>query len=741
MDKTIMGRKTQIKRNLAITGFMSIAICAVLLPTALASKTTTAAETAAANLTLPVSSRIDKPQNINTPLNAEKLNKRLLDIALTYPINAEHYHHLVRQMSLLNKNASQREASVDTLQKMLSIAKKNNKAKLIPLLQNDLGKAKVDIGDFENARLDFNAALFNLAKDANSDLRLRISLNAINTAISSQYTKGLKQQFSAVTQAINALPENKQRAEFTSSLATFMHNAQKQLGLNEDFRLQAFQLFNDVIKQSKKLNDPRLLSYALGSIGKLYEDEKRFAEALSYTRRAVFQAQEINASELEYRWGWQLGRLLHVQQRNDEALIAYQLTLRALKKVRHQLMISHYDSFKQSIVPIYNQYFSLFVNVIERTNDEVQKQELLTQLLNSIEQFAISEIENYFQSACFEEDDIRDTNTIDDNATIAVYPLILAERIVLLVKHQDKLALFTKAAKREQIIKTVNAYRESISNYKFNAEFRELSIRLYDQLIRPMETEISKANTLIFIPLGILRTLPMAALFDGEQYLIEKYAVVTTPSLQLTNTQAYPIKKRKVLVNGLSHAVQGYDALPSVNKEIENIASMYDAVVLKNENFTVDRISEEITEGRYDVVHIATHGEFNSDFRKSYLLGHNRKLTINNLEKIMLTRRYQNSPLDLLVLSACQTATGDERAALGLAGVAVKAGVRSAVATLWFISDAATAQLIAEFYHQLKQPGVTKAQALQQAQLKLIKTKRYKHPNFWAPFILIGNWL
>ncbi len=740
-----MGNKTQIKRNLAITGFMSIAICAVLLPTALASKTATVPETTAENLTLPVntpvSSRVDKPQNMNTPLNAEALNKRLLNIALNYPIDAKHYHHLVRQMSLLNKNASQREASVDTLQRMLSIAKKNNKTGLIPLLQNDLGKAKVDIGDFENARLQFNAALFNLSKDADSGLRLRISLNAINTAISSQYTKGLKQQFSAVAQAINALPESQQRAEFTSSLATFMHNAQKQLGLNEEFRLQAFQLFSDVIKQSKALNDQRLLSYALGSIGKLYEDEKRFAEALSYTRRAVFQAQEMNASELEYRWGWQLGRILYAQQRNDEALVAYRLTLRALKKVRHQLMVSHYDSFKQSIVPIYNQYFSLFVDVIERTHDEVQKQELLAQLLNSIEQFAISEIENYFQSACFEEDDIRDTNTIDDNATIAIYPLILAERVVLLVKHQNKLALFTKTAKREQMIKAVNAYRESISNYKFNSEFRELSIRLYDQLIRPMETEISQANTLVFVPLGILRTLPMAALFDGEQYLIEKYAVVTTPSLQLTNTQAYPINKRQVLVNGLSHAVQGYDALPSVDKEIENIASMYDAVILKNETFTIDRISEEITEGRYDVVHIATHGEFNSDFRKSYLLGHNRKLTINNLEKIMLTRRYQNSPLDLLVLSACQTATGDERAALGLAGVAVKAGVRSAVATLWFISDAATAQLIEKFYQQLKLPSVSKAQALQQAQLKLIKSKRYKHPNYWAPFILIGNWL
>ncbi len=733
-------RMTTIKRlSLSLfVGFFSIAINAHFTPLAFASSS--------AATPIPALSQVsDDNLKISSSniakLSIEELNTSLIDLVENHPINAEIYQQVVSQLSKLNKKANQREASVDTLQKALNIAKKEQKRALIPLLQNDLGKAMVEIGEYDNARNQFNAALLSLSITSDNDLRLRISLNAINAAISSQHSIGLQQQFATVAQAINALPESKQRIEFTLSLATFLHKAQQRLGLNDKLRLQAFQLFRDVIKQSNQLNEQRLLSYALGSIGKLYEDEQRFAEALHYTRRAIFQAQTINASELEYKWGWQIGRILNAQLKPNEALSAYRMTLRSLQKVRHQLMVSHYESFKESIVPIYNQYFSLFVNLIKTTEDEEKKQKLLSQLLNNIEQFAVSELENYFQSACFDEDHIPKESIIEDHETAAIYPLILEDQVALLVKNREKLSLFTQKAKRQQIIKTVNAYRESISNYKFQPGFRKLSIQLYDQLIKPMATEIENLKTLVFIPLGILRTLPMASLFDGQQYLIEKYAIVTTPSLQLTNTRAYAINKREVLVNGLSDAVQGYDALPSVEKEIATIANMYDAVVLKNEQFSVDSFSKEIFEGRYNTVHVATHGEFNSDFRKSYLLGYNRKLTINKLEKLMLTRRYQNSPLDLLVLSACQTATGDERAALGLAGVAIKSGVRSAVATLWFISDAATSQLITEFYQQLKTPNVSKAQALQQAQLKLIKSKRYEHPNYWAPFILIGNWL
>jgi CHAT domain-containing protein len=99
------------------------------------------------------------------------------------------------------------------------------------------------------------------------------------------------------------------------------------------------------------------------------------------------------------------------------------------------------------------------------------------------------------------------------------------------------------------------------------------------------------------------------------------------------------------------------------------------------------------------------------------------------------------TPLDLLVLSACQTAAGDDRAALGLAGVAIQAGAKSALASLWSISDNATATLMTRFYENSKAPGATKAQSLRIAQIELLKSPEYGHPSYWAPYLLIGNWL
>ena len=141
------------------------------------------------------------------------------------------------------------------------------------------------------------------------------------------------------------------------------------------------------------------------------------------------------------------------------------------------------------------------------------------------------------------------------------------------------------------------------------------------------------------------------------------------------------------------------------------------------------------------MVHIASHGVVENDVNKSFLLAYDDKITMNRLSQLVGLLQYRQTPLELLTLSACETAIGDDRAALGLAGVAVKAGARSALATLWFIDDKATSELVDEFYRQLRDPSVTKAVALQRAQLMILNEPGYGHPSFWAPFLLISNWM
>jgi len=178
-----------------------------------------------------------------------------------------------------------------------------------------------------------------------------------------------------------------------------------------------------------------------------------------------------------------------------------------------------------------------------------------------------------------------------------------------------------------------------------------------------------------------------------------------------------------------------------VPSEIANLKSLYGASTLQNNDFLTATIAQQLASAEFSIVHIATHGHFDSNPQQSYLLAYDSKLSMDALSQSISGRQGSEHPLELLVLSACETAAGDQRAALGLAGVALKAGARSAMASLWQISDAATVEIIDTFYAQVTTAGVSKAKALQLAQLKLIAQPRFRHPNYWAPFLLIGNWL
>jgi CHAT domain-containing protein len=179
-----------------------------------------------------------------------------------------------------------------------------------------------------------------------------------------------------------------------------------------------------------------------------------------------------------------------------------------------------------------------------------------------------------------------------------------------------------------------------------------------------------------------------------------------------------------------------------VELEVENIAAQLPAKVFLNQQFTRETLQEQIETTPFPVVHLATHGQFSSKADNTFLLTWNSRIKVKDLDQLLQVRQRQDTnPIELLVLSACQTATGDKRAALGLAGLAVRSGARSTLATLWSVNDESTAQLMVEFYRQLTQSQVSKAQALRQAQLTLLRQPNYQHPFYWAPFVLVGNWL
>jgi CHAT domain-containing protein len=191
----------------------------------------------------------------------------------------------------------------------------------------------------------------------------------------------------------------------------------------------------------------------------------------------------------------------------------------------------------------------------------------------------------------------------------------------------------------------------------------------------------------------------------------------------------------------LSESVQGFPALDSVPTELREIQDLYGGELLLDSDFELERLETSLRESRPGVVHLASHATFTGDPDTSFVLTHDTKLTMNRLSELVGEGRFQKEPLELLFLSACATATGDDRAALGLSGVAIRAGARSVVGSLWNVSDQASSALVIRFYRELGKPGVSKALALQRAQQDLLARPGFEHPFYWAPFLVMNNWL
>jgi CHAT domain-containing protein len=294
----------------------------------------------------------------------------------------------------------------------------------------------------------------------------------------------------------------------------------------------------------------------------------------------------------------------------------------------------------------------------------------------------------------------------------------------------------------DALTKEIRLFRRTVEK-RTTREYLPHAQQLYDWLIRPLEPEFAQQQitTLVFVPDSALRTIPMAALHDGSTFLINKFAVALTPGLTLTDPRPLNREKVRFLATGLTNAVQGFPSLPYVAEEVETIRSLYSGDQLMNQDFRAGPLEQKLRDGRYGILHIATHGKFSTSVNDSFLLTFDEKLTMSTLDQLIGLFRFRDDPLELLTLSACQTGVGDDRAALGLAGVAIKAGARSAIATLWFINDEASAELVSEFYRQLRNPTLSKAQSLQVAQQKLLADRVYEHPAYWSAFLLLNNWL
>ena len=629
----------------------------------------------------------------------------------------------------------------------LRLAQEVGNAGLAAAMLNNLGTLLTSQARYDDALVAYTESVQLAQQSGDRALVARALSNAATTALHHGQPQQARAQLDLALEQTLALGQSHDKAYGLINIGLAYDGLRAPLpSANDHLLLQAARAFNAAASVAQPIDDRRAASYALGYLGKLYEDERRYDEALQLTRRAVFAAQQVHTPESLYRWQWQTGRLLKALGDIDAAIAAYQRAVDTLQSFRQEMVLgssTSQASFRQAVGPVYFGLVDLLLQRAAAFQARPQYEPYLIAARNAVELFKAAELQDYFRDDCVDAARAKATplDVVAQNAVV-IYPILLPDRTELLVSLPEGLKRFTVPVDADTLTQVVRQLRQKLEK-RTTWEYLPHAQQLYDWLIRPLEADLTplRPETLVFVPDGPLRTIPMAALHDGQQFLIAKYAVATTPGLNLTDPRPLQRTSMKVLALGLTDAVQGFPSLPYVSPELEAIQQLYDSAVLRNREFLIPSVEKELQEKAFSIVHIASHGQFASEVEQTFLLTFDAKLTMDRLDQVVGRFRFRDEPLELLTLSACQTAAGDDRAALGLAGVAIKAGARSAIATLWYVNDQGSAELITEFYRQLQDITVSRAVALQRAQLKLLDDQRYEHPGYWSPFLLLNNWL
>jgi CHAT domain-containing protein len=610
---------------------------------------------------------------------------------------------------------------------------------------NNLGNLYAMQARLADAGRTYRQAIDAAARAGNKSVGIRASANLARALFDEGRYREMIPLLSVVGEELRALPASHEKAYGLIGLARL--NAKLMPAGIEPasvMALHAYGALNEALVVAESIQDARARSYALGYLGELYEQGARYETAMQYTQQAAHAAQQADAPEILYRWQWQTGRILKAQGDSARAILAYQHAVTTLATVRRDFIASgSRTSFRESVGPVYFQLADLLLERSGTLSDPKQVTQHLVDARSAVEVLKGAELQDYFQDDCVTALRARTTG-IDRLAsnTVALYPIILENRLELLLSMPDGLRRFTSPVGSAELTREIRSFRLRLEK-RTTHQYLPHAQKLYDWLIRPIAAELEKAgiDTLVIVPDGALRTVPLTALHDGKQFLVERYSVATTPGLTLTDPQPIKRERANLLLHGLTESVQGFAPLPFVADELQNVQKLYGGTVRQNQQFTLPTMEKDLGDRPYQIVHIASHGQFDSDVNKTFLLTYDGKIGMNKLEQILGLSKFRTDAVELLTLSACETAAGDDRAALGLAGVAIKAGARSALATLWTVNDPASAELVSSFYRELQNPAVSKAKALQQAQLGLLKEPRYRHPSYWSAFLLIGNWL
>ncbi len=550
--------------------------------------------------------------------------------------------------------------------------------------------------------------------------------------------------------------------------------------------------------------DWHLLVEAQDTLAQLYEDNGRGSDALTLTRQALERARAHDvgqAADLIINLEWRQARLYQVEGKSDAALAAYTRAIAQIEAVRQDIPIEYDDgrsSYRSTFEPLYLGYLDLLLRGLDKLPFAARSAGL-RQAVDAIESTRQAELQDFLGDRCSVEAVQGAGSRGLAPGTSVLYPVSLPDRIELLLETPNGILRATSPVKNADLRTAVSILAEGL-RYGIDS-YREPSRQLYDWLLRPLSTALieQQVRNLVVVPEGPLRLVPFAVLNDGEKFFIERYAVSTVTGISMTNTGAPLTHDVSALLAGVSRPGEVIDkldgamaalivqpeapkgavgglafksevralralpvrpaglaaadwsasrvaelrtqmALPGVKVEVDTLGSLLKGTVLLDSQFTAGRFRDEAESGAYRIVHVASHGIFGGSAETSFLLAYDELLTMSNLQSLLKSDQVQKRPIELLSLSACETAEGNDRAPLGISGAAIKARAKSVLGTLWPVNDAAAKAMMIKTYQGIALEKLSKTEALRQAQMSLINNPELAHPFFWAPFVLIGNW-
>jgi filamentous hemagglutinin family protein len=469
-------------------------------------------------------------------------------------------------------------------------------------------------------------------------------------------------------------------------------------------------------------------------------------QALQQLNAWPFTEQPVKFAQLY----WQRARLLKHLGQLKEATAFYYGVRNALEAIRPQLQAIYQTqghgrlAFQAVVKPLLSELLDLLL-----------QQQRVEEALPVIERLKTGEVLDYFKDDCVSQP--TDINAVDRAHTAIIYPILLDQRLAILVslpqtKHVQQIVVPVPAV---EVHRVASLLREQLACQEETTRtvctkqeaYRPLAKQLYEWLIKPLAHLLTAdIETLVFVPDGPLYTIPMAVLYDGKHFLIEKYAIAVMPSLTLTDPSPLPLNltQTKVLFNGLTESTRYTPLLPYAETLAREIQTLFpDTTVLKGKNFRPAQLAQTLATSYFPLVILFSHAQFAGKAEDSFISTYDDKLTLEALRELIRPQATPQAtpqqPIKLLALGACETVKGDEQAALGMAGIAYQAGAQSVIGTLWQTRSDIVFDTLKQFYPQFQHTPQSKAKVLQQVQIMLLK-KQYP-PHYWSPFLLIGNWL